>query len=413
MANAKPEASAEETSDEQELGPDTLDLEGLKQRGDIDGLLALARAYRSGSAPGGRDMKKCLDAYRAAADLGSAEAEYAVALFCMNGAAFVPQDLKEGTTRLRSAAEKGSVPAKVYLGNLYELGIHYKADPEKADVWYRNAARGARIDSEPGSDEHARALADLGCVRHVLALVESGAVQGDEKTRLLQRARSHGYGLKIREGVVADDRGTMPPGFSQVPAEPSVGAPPAERTRTSTTPESKAGRLRQEARRADTDPPKTKEKEKEKTEGPTQTSLALAAFGYAILFAVTGVGAGYAATLGAHELATHGHLLPGLGTRTDLVFPLALLLFGVLPSVLVYRFFTVLKALVLAAVFGGIGWIAWGTSQVALHSNRGLQAIAFALCAFLAGLLVFGLLGGTKKQPPRQRARKVGTPASK
>src|SRR5688572_6025211 len=187
MANAKPETSGDEASAEEEvLGPDALDLEGLKQRGDVEGLLALARAHRSGSAPGGRDMKKCLEAYRAAVALGSADAEYAVALFCMNGAAFVPQDLKEGTTRLRSAAEKGSVAAKVYLGNLYELGIHYKADAEKADVWYRNAARGARVESSPGSDEHARALAELGCVRHVLALVESGAVEGDEKTRLLQ-----------------------------------------------------------------------------------------------------------------------------------------------------------------------------------------------------------------------------------
>src|SRR5436190_5482785 len=108
MADAKPEGS-EANAAEEELGAEALDLEGLKRNGDVEGLLALARAYRSGSAAGGRDMKKCLDAYRAAADLGSADADYAVALFCMNGAAFVPQDLKEGTTRLRSAAEKGSV----------------------------------------------------------------------------------------------------------------------------------------------------------------------------------------------------------------------------------------------------------------------------------------------------------------
>src|SRR5437867_1067170 len=97
-------------------------------RHDMVGLLALAKAYRAGTAPGGRDMKKCLEAYRAAADLGSAEAEYAVALFHLTGGV-VAQDLKEGATQLRAAAEKGSVAAKVYLGNLYELGIHYKADP--------------------------------------------------------------------------------------------------------------------------------------------------------------------------------------------------------------------------------------------------------------------------------------------
>ena len=408
MADAKPEA--QDASTEEELGADALDLEGLKRTGDVGGILTLARAYRSGSAPGGRDMQKCLEAYKAAAELGSADAEYAVALFCMNGAPFVAQDWKEGTTRLRSAAEKGSVPAKVYLGNLYELGIHYKADPEKADVWYRNAARGARIEEEAGSDEHARALADLGCVRYVLSLVESGAVEGDDKTRLLSKARSHGYGLKLREGAAGDDRASIPPGLSQMPAEPTP-APvvPRDRESKSTSPESKVGRLRQEARKADTDPSVSKPK----PAGPTQTSLALAAFGYAILFAVTGVGAGYAASLGAHELLSHGHSLPLLGTKVHLVFPIGLGAIGVLPSALVYRFFTVVKGLFFAAAFGGIGWVAWGTGQVALHSNRWAQAIAFALVGFLAGLLVLGLLGGTKKQPPKVRAKRDSTQGSK
>src|SRR5690242_13459967 len=90
--------------------------------GDVDALLALAKTRRAA-----KDMKGCYDAYKAAAELGSPEAEYAVALFLMTGGV-VPQDLKEGTMRLRSAADKGSVPAKVYVGNLYELGIHYKAD---------------------------------------------------------------------------------------------------------------------------------------------------------------------------------------------------------------------------------------------------------------------------------------------
>src|SRR5262249_16132544 len=104
----------------------------------------------------------------------------------------VTQDLKEGATRLRSAAEKGSVPAKVYLGNLYELGIHYKADREKADVWYRNSARDARVTAEADSDEYNQALAELGCVRHGLALTEQGSLDEGEKERRLQRARAHG-----------------------------------------------------------------------------------------------------------------------------------------------------------------------------------------------------------------------------
>ena len=122
-----------------------------------------------------------------------------------------------------------------------------------------------------------------------------------------------------------------------------------------------------------------------------------------MLFAITGLGAGYAATLGANELVAHGTTLPGLGTRSHLVFPIVLALVGVLPTWLVYRLDTVIKALVIGAFFGGIGWVAWGTGQAAIHSARAVQGMMFGLAGFLAGLLVLGLLGGTKRQPPRSR----------
>lgn len=365
--------------------------DGAAPEGDVDALLALAKEKRAA-----RDMKGCLDAYRAAADLGSAEAEYAVALFLMNGGV-VPQDLKEGTMRLRSAAEKGSIPAKVYLGNLYELGIHYRADAEKADVWYRNAARGARLEEEPGTEEHARALAELGCVRYVLARVETGEADDDEKTRLLARAKAHGYGLKIKDGTssVADasgDRGTMTDAL--LVAE----TPPAERQRANTTPGSKAAREKVEGaakqRSADTVPPAKAKKNKSGGASP-RVADGLAAFGYAILFATAGVGAAYAATLGAHELVARGTRLPGLGTRVDLVFPIVLAVVGVVPAWLVYKASAFFKALVGAGVMGGVGWVAWGMGQ-AIHTSRSAQAIAFALAGFLACLLVLGLLGGSK-----------------
>jgi hypothetical protein len=355
--------------------------------GDVDALLALAKEKRAA-----RDMKGCLDAYRAAADLGSAEAEYAVALFLMNGGV-VPQDLKEGTMRLRSAAEKGSIPAKVYLGNLYELGIHYRADAEKADVWYRNAARSAKLEEEPGTDEHARALAELGCVRYVLARVETGEADDEEKARLLARAKAHGYGLKIKDGTsnagdASGDRGTMTDAL--LVAE----APPGERQRANTTPGSKAAREKVEGaakqRSADTVPPA-----KAKKKASPRAAGGLAAFGYAILFATAGVGAAYAASLGAHELAARGTHLPGLGTRVDLVFPIVLAVVGVLPAWLVYKAGTFFKALVGAGVMGGVGWVGWGMGQ-AIHTSRSGQAIAFALAGFLASLLVLGLLGGSK-----------------
>jgi hypothetical protein len=407
MPEAKPSEVTEESGEPEgeALSSDALDLDALTKRGDVDGLLTLARAYRSGAAPGGRDLKGCFEAYRAAANLGSADAEYAVALFCMSGGV-VAQDLKEGATRLRAAAEKGSVPAKIYLANLYELGIHYKADAEKADVWYRNAARGARVEGDPRSEDYKRALAELGGARHVLGLIEGGLIDGDEKARLLQRARAHGYGLRLKDD--ATDRPTFLDALSGAEAQPSkeLGAPgpvavaPGGAPNPATDPNARAALAPGDATDA-----------KPKPAEPalaSRSSIGAGAFAYALLFVATGIGAAYAATLGARELVAHGHSLPALGARTHLVFPIVLGLVGVLPTWLVYRLGTVLKALVIGGSFAGIGWVAWGTGQAALHSHRVIQSLAFGIAGFLAGLLVLGLLGGTKRQPPRQRRHPSG-----
>ena len=424
-------------ADESELGeaagPDAYDLDGLQKQGNVPGLLALAKAYRAGTAPGGRDMAQCLEAYRAAAALGSAEAEYAIALFYMNGGTVVPQDLRQGTLHLRTAAEKGSIPAKVYLGNLYELGINYKADSEKADVWYRNAARGARVEAEPGTDEYTRGLADLGCARYALLLSRDPSASEDDKNRVLARAKAHGWGLRIREDITEGDRPTFVHALATAESSAATATPPPvavdvagganatrvePRQRKDTSPETAQAKRRAEEAHAKTDPPKAPvdpaaaaaaEKadrlaKKRAAERSEKMRGALAAFGYALLFALAGAGAGYAATLGARELVAHGHVLPLVGTKTRLVFPIVLGLVGVLPAWLVYRLGTLVKALGLGAVAGGIGWVAWGTGQYAFHGDRPLQALAFALSGFLAGLFVLGLIGGAKipraKIPP-------------
>lgn len=379
MSPADPKTEQEEELDE-------VSSEGATH--DIAGLLALAKAYRTGTAPGGRDMQKCFDTYKAAADLGSAEAEYALALFALNGG-IGAQDLKEGATRLRAAAEKGSVAAKVYLGNLYELGVHYKADPEKADVWYRNAARSAGVEEEVGTDAHARALASLGCVRYVLSVVESGKADEEERARLLQRAKVHGYNLKKGPAAGDAERPTMTEALASVEATKQP-----ERERKDTTPETKLARLKSEQAKAD-----ASTKTKAIAAEPSRVAVGLAAFGYALLFAAVGIGAAYAAHVGAQELIHDGLTVPLLGNhRAHLVFPIVLAVFGVLPAWLVYKFSTVVKAVVLAAALAGVGWIAWGTGQGALHASRGVQSIAFGIAGFLAGLLVLGLLGGTKRR---------------
>ena len=355
---------------------DELDLDGLKLRGDVKGLLELAKAHRNGTAKGGRDLKRCFDAYAAAAELGSAEAEYAVALFWMSGGV-VERDLKEGAMRLRAAADKGSLPARVYLGNLYELGVHYKADSEKADVWYRNAARAGNVTAEAGTLEHTRELAELGCVRFVLELVQSGTLGEEDKARLLQRARAHGYGLR------KDDA-----------EQPSPNAGPPDDAADRVT--GKDEPAPEVAKPTPASPTKTKA-----SSAASPSSGALGAFAYALLFAVTGIGAGYAAMHGARELVAHGGTLPWLGTRTDLVFPIVLAVVGVLPACLVCRISAVAKALLAGALLGGIGAVAWGTGQAVIHASRGVQGVAFALAGFLAAIFVLGLLGGTKRSARR------------
>lgn len=399
----------------------------------LPALLALAKAYRSGNAPGGRDMKKCLESYRAAAELGSAEAEYAVALFSMNGGTVVAQDLKVGTTSLRVAAEKGSVAAKVYLGNLYELGIHYKADPEKADVWYRNAARSAGVTAEAGSEEWLRAMAELGCARYVLILTSKSEDEA-EKKRLLARAKAHGHGLRIRSDPGEGDRATFVDALAGAEAAHGGGAGPAgamtgtpppvavdvpQRERKDTSPETRQAKAKVEERSKSQPPPaKTltaaeraslekadRAAKKAAAERSARIAGALAAFGYALLFMLAGASAGYAAALGARELVAHGQSLPGLGKNTRYVFPIVVGVIGVLPAWLVYRFSAFLKGLLGGAVVGAIGWVAWGTGRAVFHSDRQVQAFVFGLVGFLVAMLVLGLLGGTKQARPLPRAR--------
>jgi len=253
----------------------------------------------------------------------------------MNGGTVVAQDLKEGTVRLRSAAEKGSVPAKVYLGNLYELGIHYKADPKKADVWYRNAGRAARVDAEPGGDDWNRALADLGCARHVLALMRQPHLDEQEKKRLLARAKAHGLGLRVRDDGVEGDRATFVDALAGAEVLPPTATPPPVavelqlRERKDTSPETRQAKQKAEAKSLPPPPkpvdpvakpsPRRLRRRGSGSEGPGSRT-ALGAFGYALLFAIAGASAGYAATLGARELVAHGHVLPLVGAKTGCCF---------------------------------------------------------------------------------------------
>lgn len=384
---------------EAEEGEPLPEIASLSSRGDVDGLLALARAHRTGDGVP-RDLRACLEAYRAASELGSADAAYAVALFYLSGGV-VPQDLKEGAAHLRTAAERGSTQAKVYVANLYELGVHYKADAEKADVWYRNAARAAGLEGD--GEAFDRKMAELGCVRHYLALSEAGVLAPEEDAAFASRAKAHGYLLKLREDrastfdPLADARMSALPGMQERPRAADESQGPAAKAEAR-APDAKPGEPEREA--------SPRAAKKDRAEGGDGTvKRGLAAFAYALLFMATGAGAGFAAMRGAEALVARGDAIPGLGARADLVLPIVLGIVGALPAFLVYRAGAVVKALLAAALFAGVGWVAWGTGEGALVASRAAQTIAFAAAGFLAALAVLGFMGGAKGGKPAARAR--------
>ena len=349
------------------------DIADLVAKGDTAGLLDLARAYRAGTGGAPRDLKKCFECYSAAAELGSAEAQYSAALFYLSGGV-VAQDSKQGAALLRTAAEGGWLHAKVYLANLYELGVHYAKDEEKANVWYRSVARAAGVTEEPESPEYDRAMADLGCVRYCLAIAEDAATPEDERERFLGKAKAHGYQLFLRQERAATQ---------STPSAPTPTPSPSL--------EEKAGDAALQGKVAD-------KRAKPKVAGSGLAGLT--AFLYASLFMAVAVGAGVLATAGARELLAQGTKLPLIDAQPERVYLAAFVLFGVLPALLVYRAGAVARAVLVAAGAGAAGYALWGSRTVVVLAERLTQSAAFAAAAFLATLFVVGLLGGAKPRKP-------------
>lgn len=367
------------------------DLQSLEEQGDLETLLSLARAYRTGDGGRPKDMKACYAAYRAAANLGSADAAYAVALFHFSGGA-VEKDPTQALSFLRAAAEAGHVQGRVYLGNLYECGTHYKLDAEKAGVWYRSAARAAGITAEPEAPEYAEAMAELGAGRYV----QSADIPEARREVLQRKARTLGFGAPSPASIAArpsSDPGLPPERASGLPAEPSPNAAaPAV-----------AGK---EAPAA----PALKEKlEALEKKAPKPSSLTLGeglvAFFFALLFFAAGAGAGYAAQKGGEYMLSQGQQVPVVGAETQLLFPAAVALVGILPSFLFYRASTVLRSIVGAAIGAGVGWVLWGTGVLTFVTSRVLQTTAFGVGGFLLFALAFGIFGGAKKKPRPEDAR--------
>ncbi len=416
--SSKPNAEVEKAAEDEETEDDALDLsaasvDSLARAGDADGLFLLAKAARSGTHGRSKDMPTAFSAYRAAGDLGHADADYAAALFYLTGTG-TEKDPKEAAARLRRSADKGNLDAKVTLGNFYELGIHYAKDTEKADVWYRNAARAAQIAAPPGSPALVRALAALGSVRHAELFAQDPTASAEEVEAGRKKARVRGGGLqgKLETGAMParDSTPDVPPGH-RAPADPRPA--PDTKSRSAKTPVplaaegDPAATKPTRAQKSDADLAKDAETARraklaelsKKAKAPSKLTgkAGLGAFLYALLFSATAFGAAFAAEAGAKELLSHGTPVPLFGTRVHLVFPLLFGVVGVLPQLLVYKLATVARSVVFGAAMFGMGWVLYGTGKLALGDARLSQAIAFAGAAFLSALLVQGLFGGSKE----------------
>ena len=362
MSEPKADPSVAEESD----GADIDTLEALETRGDVEGLLEAARTARTE-----KDLLRCLACYEAAARLGSGDAHFAAALFHLGGQA-VPQDFKKGTSHLRAAAEAGVLNAKVYVANLYELGIHYAPDAEKADVWYRSAARAAGL--EEAQEDYAKRMADLGSARHYLELASDEKTTDEERNAWARKARTLGYQLKSKSGADLAPPSTSAP---DVPAPVAVSPSP-------TLPDAPA-------------PKKAEEKKKEAaTPSRVTLGLGLRAFGISLLFMGAALATGFLGAEGARILIADRGAIPVLGKDPERAYAIAIALIGIFPSLLVYRGRTVAASIGAGAVTAAIGfWLHGSPSGTWLHP-RSFQVLAFALAGFLGAAATLGIFGGAK-----------------
>jgi hypothetical protein len=356
---------------------------------DAERLLELGAAYRAGISGVPRDAFKALECFEAASRLGSETAEYLVGVAYCDGKG-VRADLAEGAKRLRSAAQRGSLRAKVYVANLYEMGVHYQADREKADVWYRNVARAAGIEAAIDSDEYDLRMAELGCVRSCLKLVADEALPAKDRAFYLKKAKTMGYHHRLasakREPTPAElvvKELTAPE-----PAKAEVAAP--------------------------RETPKAAPEEEPDDEAPLLGAqwtwgMGTLAFSAASFFVAASSAVGWLAMEGSRALSAADRPLPHLSGAHHVVLLATVLALGVLPAMAVYRARVVGIAAVVGAAAGVGAHYLWDVSRVL--GDRLAQGVGGGLAAFLIVLFLLGVLGGTrarvrakgKRPPPRSK----------
>lgn len=339
----------------------------------IAALLDEARAARSA-----KDLTRAHALYTQAAALGSTDADYALGVFALAGQV-VARDPRVGATHLRRAADQGHLQARVHLANVLDTGtVAGQPEPERAALFIRGVARSLGLaGTETAADR--RALAEAGVGRFI-AEIEDGTYE--ETERWNKKARALGFG---RRGLQSE------PDLSAMTASdltPAPLAPPSTDAASS-------------ARPLIEPPPKPKVKPNVGPSRGPSAGEALAAAGFASLFLGAGWGIAFAATEAAQAAIEMGQVMPVLGTRIILLWPIAVGLVGVLPALLFYRGSAWLRSFGVALVTAFAGFMLHGTGKLLLVSPRELQALALGSAAFWLSLLVFGFAGGAKSSAKR------------
>lgn len=391
---AKREAELAEDEHEGEAAPvfegPPPSIDELVAEEDAERLLELGAAYRAGVSGVPRDAFKALECFEAASRLGSETAEYLVGVAYCDGKG-VSADLAEGAKRLRSAAQRGSLRAKVYVANLYEMGVHYQADREKADVWYRNVARAGGIEAAIDSDEYDLRMAELGCVRSCLKLVADEALPAKDRAFYLKKAKTMGYHHRLASAK-------REPTPAELVAKELDAPEPPPKAEVAPAPKEASAEAPDEAEEEDEAP----------LLGAQWTwGMGTLAFLAATFFTAVSTGAGWLAMEGSRALSAADRPLPYLAGAHHAVLIATVVALGVLPATAVYRPRVVAIAAVVGAAAGVGAHYLWDVSRVV--GDRLAQGVGGGLAAFLVVLFFLGVLGGTRARIPvkakRPRAR--------
>lgn len=366
--------------------PITKSLDDLVELEDVDGLLALARAHRLGNRGKERDLAQCYQALSAAAELGSAEAAFRSALFHLSGVV-VNEDVTEGLSRLRSAAKSGSERARLYLANVYELGIGRDPAPDKAGVWYRGVARALGIEVDEDDPEYIRAMAELGSIRHVRVVLKDEQIPKRDRLGYLRQAKPLGYALLQRNRKLEEaERRSIELEVERTmkEAEAEAKAAVAKKAEAEKAAEKKAE-------------PETKKEPKPKDPDAIPMGERMMAFVLTLLCIGVGIGAGVGLTAYLQPQIAAGEALPVIGHHHQLIVPLTVVA-SLIPASLFYAWRTLALAVVGAGALAFGGSVVWKQPAGALFADRLMQAEVFGVVGLVVLLFLLGLAGGTRKR---------------